>query len=103
MVLGLSQLQRQILILAGDHGGAVLVAGLIEGIKGPGFSRETVTPPEYEKTHVSISRSLERLRMRGLLRIFKDVMRTPGTLVYLTDAGRSEAEFLRQEEEAAEG
>jgi hypothetical protein len=102
MAPGLSELQRQILVVAWSYGGAVLVANIIEVIKGPRFSREMVTPAEYEGTHVSISRSVERLRRRGLVRIFKDVTRAPGTLVYLTSEGIAEAEFLRQEE-AAEG
>jgi hypothetical protein len=67
------------------------------------FDRASIGRAKYGQTHATLSCSLERLRQRGLIRIFKDVTRY-GTLAGLTTFGTQVAKELaeaeREEEEA---
>lgn len=102
MSRGLSTLQQEIISWAWNQGAAILVSEIISNLWQARadftFSRDAVSPAEYEKTHITISRSIERLRRRGLTRTFKDVTGAPGTLVYLTDAGIEVAQELEQKD-----
>lgn len=106
---GLSPLQKEILVLALHRGGMVSVGNILDSLWGAGendsqpFTRSNVGE-EYGQIHASLSRSCERLRLRGLTRTFKDVAGTAGTIVSLTTFGRQAAQEIaaaeREEEEA---
>ena len=103
---GLSFLQEQILILG--------LASRGDGIRGrhfefvvherPGgngsqpFSRSNVGAGDYGQIHATLSQILERLRLRGLTRTFKDVAGTPGTIIALTAFGRQVAQEIAEAE-----
>lgn len=102
---GLSPLQREILILAGRAGGLILVADILNSLWGPAgendsqpFSRRHVGEG-YDQIHASLSRSCERLRLRGLTRTFKDVTASPGTIISLTADGIAMAKEIMEAEE----
>ncbi len=101
---GLSFLQEQILILALHRGGMVSVADILNslweptGEKGAHFSRNTVGAGDYGQIHSTLSRSVERLCLRGLTRTYKDVAGTPGTVIALTSAGAEVAQEIAEAE-----
>lgn len=101
MAKGLSVLQGQILILILQRGGMVFVADILKSMWGRGeekigqsFSRRTLGTERYGQIHASLSRSIERLRLRGLVRIFKDVAGGAGTIIALTGYGGKMAKWL---------
>ena len=105
MAKGLSPLQEQILILAWRRGGMVSVADILNSLWGPAgendsqpFTRRHVGEG-YDQIHASLSRSCERLRLRGLTRTFKDVAGTAGTIISLTADGIATAKEIMEEEE----
>lgn len=111
MAKGLSFLQEQILILALRRGGLVFVGDILNSLWPTAgengaqiFSRSNVGVEEYGQVHSSLSRSIERLRLRGLTRTYKDVTGAAGTIVSLTAFGRQAAQEIaaaeREEEEA---
>lgn len=102
---GLSPLQREILILAVRAGGLILVADILNSLWGPAgeddsqpFSRGSVGAGDYGQIHSTLSRSLERLRLRGLTRTFKDVAGAVGTIIILTAFGRQVAHEIAEAE-----
>jgi hypothetical protein len=110
---GLSPLQMEILTLSWRRKGMVFVSDILsslwptaEGNGSQPFSRSNVGAEGYGQVHSSLSRSIERLRLRGLTRTFKDVAGTPGTIIALTAFGRQAAQEIaeaeREEEEGAE-
>lgn len=105
---GLSPLQKEILILAWDSGGMVSVADILNslwepaGENGAHFSRNTVGAEGYDQVHACLSRSCERLRLRGLTRTFKDVAGTAGTIISLTGSGIATAKEIMEAEEEPE-
>jgi hypothetical protein len=108
MARGLSSLQINILGLLHHSRGMVRVADILRALWGwqakPGkerydggqvFTRSGIGAEEYDRIHATLSRSLERLRQRGLIRVFKDVTGA-GTVVGLTDGGTEVArEIIR--------
>jgi hypothetical protein len=93
---GLSGPQRQILILLWEeYGGAALVSQIIEAREGPNFSPAKVGKVKYNQTHSSLSRTLERLRQREMLRIFKEIIGN-ATAIILTDEGYEVARELSE-------
>ena len=106
---GLSFLQEQILILALHRGGMVSVADILNSLWEPAgengtqtFSRSGVGPGDYGQIHSTLSRSVERLRLRGLTRTFKDVSGSVGTIIALTAFGRQVAQEIAEAEEEEE-
>jgi hypothetical protein len=110
---GLSQLQMGILRLALDRGGMVRVRDILEALwawkpkpgkeghnGGPAFSRGSIGAEKYSRVHSTLSRTLARLRKRGLVQVYKSEY---GTAIGLTTAGEREAKeiFWEGEEEAA--
>jgi hypothetical protein len=98
---GISFLQEQILGWAWEVGGSVLMTDIVQSWwrlrdgSGP-FNRPIVGEREYNQVYASISRSIERLRLRGLIRVFKETTGPPVILVFLTDAGVEVAQRLEQ-------
>ncbi|MCX5887936.1 MAG: hypothetical protein NTY36_00620 [Deltaproteobacteria bacterium] len=100
---GLSGLQKDILRLAQDSQG-IRVRDLLEKLwgwpaqpwkDGQVFDKATIGAQEYNRGHATLSRTIERLRQRSLIRIFKDVTRY-GTMISLTSAGIEAAQGLRK-------
>lgn len=107
MAKGLSFLQEQILILALRRGGLILVADILSSLwptaEGDGsqpFSRRTAGSGEYGQIHATLSRSVERLRLRGLTKTYKDVTRAAGTIVGLSASGIAMAKGIMEAEES---
>jgi len=105
---GLSYLQEQILTLAWRRGGMVSVADILnslwppaEGDSSQSFSRRNVGAGEYGQIHSSLSRSLERLRLRFMTETFKNVAGT-GTIIALTAFGKQAAQEIAEAEGAEE-
>jgi hypothetical protein len=109
MSKGLGQLQRSILRLTLDYGGMVRTGDLLKVLWGwqtkPGkdqydggqvFDRASIGVQEYSRAHSSLSCSLERLRQRGLVQVYKSGY---GTAVGLTSAGEKEARGIHWEGE----
>jgi hypothetical protein len=96
---GFSTIQIEIMGLLLHSRGMLRVADILKALWGwqakPGkercdggqvFTRSGIGAEEYDRAHATLSRSLERLRQRGLIRVFKDVTGA-GTAVILTVAG----------------
>jgi hypothetical protein len=110
MKKGLGWLQRSILRQTLDLGGYSLVAGLMKHLLGwsekqgdgaQGFEKNDIGERSYNSGHASMSRALTALRARGLIEIYKNVSGV-GTLVALTDAGRTRAKGIFWEGEELE-
>lgn len=106
---GLSYLQEQILILALRRGGMVFVGDILNSLWGPvgendvqTFSLSNVEAGEYGQIHATLSRSVERLRLRGLTETYKNVTGGVGTIVALTADGIAMAKGIVEEEEEPE-
>lgn len=56
----------------------------------------------YNRAYASLSHSLERLRLRGLTEVFKNVTGGVGTIVALTAFGRQVAQEIAEAEEEEE-
>ena len=102
---GLSKLQKDILHLAQDSQG-IRVRDILEKLwgwegkpwkDGQVFDRASIGKREYNRGHAILSRTLERLRQRGLIRVFKDVT-SYGTMVGLTSAGSEIAQGIAEAE-----
>lgn len=103
---GLSKLQKDIVHLAQDAQG-IRVRDILEKLwgwegkpwkDGQVFDRSSIGKREYNRGHSTLSRTLERLRQRGLIRVFKDIT-LYGTLVALTSAGSELARGMVKEED----
>ncbi len=105
---GISELQAQILCFLLDNGEMLRVRDLLSQLWGPAgengahFSRTTVGAEGYDQIHATLSRSCERLRLRGLTRTFKDVAGTAGTIISLTVDGVAMAKEIMEAEEEPE-
>jgi hypothetical protein len=101
---GLGKLQSDILCLLLDKGilRVRVILSQLFGWRGKAwkdgqiFSQAFIGEEEYRLRHASLSRSLERLRQRGLVEIFKSGY---GTAIGLTNAGRAEAQRIMALEE----
>lgn len=99
MAKALGWLQRSILRQTLDVGGYSPVADLLKHLLG--WSKGDVEKPSYNCGHASMSRALTGLQARGLIEIYKKVSGT-GTLVALTDAGRTRAKRIFWEGEESQ-
>lgn len=100
--MSLSFLQETILGLALEDGGHALLADIAEfwwRVRGGSgsFSRADVGEKEYNRIYVSVSRSIERLRLKNLIRVFKEITGNM-TLILLTDSGLKMAKPLNPDE-----
>ena len=107
---GLSLLQMGILRLTLDRGGMLRVRDILEARwlwkpqagkeqydGGQVFDRASIGAQEYSKAHSTLSRTLGRLRKRGLIQVYKSKY---GTAIGLTSAGEREAAQIHWETEA---
>jgi hypothetical protein len=107
---GLSGLMQKILVTIWQRKGIIFVSDLLLLLWGPElaggrqpFSRNTVGADEYVKNHVVLSRSINRLRRRGLLRVFKDAGGGQGTIAALTSLGEEWGRWLEFSAKQVEG
>ena len=105
MAKGLSFLQEQILILALRRGGLIFVADILSSLwptakrdDSQTFSRSNVGAGEYGQIHATLSRSIERPRLRGLTETYKNVAGGAGTIIALTAFGRQVAQKIAEAE-----
>jgi hypothetical protein len=63
---------------------------------GSGFNRLTVGAEQYNRIYAAASRSIERLRLKGLIRLFKEIVGPPVILIFLTDDGIKMASMLEK-------
>ncbi len=105
MSRGLGVLQKGILRLLLNRGPLLRARVLLSQLLGwqgrPGdnqvFDRGSIGKEAYNSGHASLSRSLERMRRRGLVQVYKNVSGY-GRVVGLTTIGRQVAQEIAEEE-----